>query len=207
MFLLSLHTGGITHCMTLHLSLKKLRETALSSGKCLLALINRQRNKKLLLSTLKESLVSQSLSLLDASKIFYRLAAIYKQASVERQAVKRREVKEAERPLFAANGELMSHLAFESTVQQWLRLSRLRACTAMSGTWFNQWLMEYATPSARVLSGEVIVFQNELIEIFKHLILTPNPQAHRLRPLYITGALTEFLRSLMEHQIPQQPVL
>ncbi|TNV83895.1 hypothetical protein FGO68_gene4171 [Halteria grandinella] len=208
MYLLSLHPGGVTHCMTLHLSLRKLCDTAVNSGKCLLALINRQRNKALLLSKLKESLVNQSLSLLDASKIFYRLAAIYKQASVERQAVKRREVKDAERPLFSAFGELMSHPAFEATVQQWLRLSRLRACTALSGTWFNQWLMEYATPAARVLSGEVIVFQNELIEIFKHLILqNAGVQQSRLRPVYITGALTEFLRSLMEHQIPQQPVL
>lgn len=62
--------------------------------------------------------MSQSLSLLDASKIFYRLGAVYKQASVERQAVKRREVKDAERPLFAAYGEVMSHPAFEATVQQ-----------------------------------------------------------------------------------------
>jgi hypothetical protein len=116
MYLLSLHPGGVTHCMTLHLSLKRLCETAVSSGKCLLALINRQRNKALLLSKLKESLENQSLSLLDASKIFYRLAAIYKQASVERQAVKRREVKDAERPLFASFGELMSHPSFEATV-------------------------------------------------------------------------------------------
>lgn len=45
MYLLSLQAGGVTHCMTMHLSLEKLKTTALSSGKCLLALINRQRSK------------------------------------------------------------------------------------------------------------------------------------------------------------------
>lgn len=108
-----------------------------------------------------------------------------------------------QRPLFAAYGDLMANPVFETTVQQWLRLSRLRACTAMSGSWFNQWLMEYATPSARVLSGETIVFQNELIEIFKHIIMQGQSTHQRLKALYVTGALTEFLRSLMEHQIPQ----
>ena len=33
----------------------------------------------------------------------------------------------------------------------------------------NGALMEY-TPSNRVLSGEVLVFQNEMIEIFKEMI-------------------------------------
>lgn len=42
----------------------------------------------------------QKVSLLDVSKVLYRLGSVYKQASVERQAVKRRDVKDAERPLF-----------------------------------------------------------------------------------------------------------
>jgi hypothetical protein len=68
--------------------------------------------------------------------------------------------------------------------------------------------MTFGTPSARVLSGECIVFQNEFIEIFKTLIANClSEPTKRLKPLYVTGALTEFLRSLMEHQIPQQPVL
>lgn len=48
-------------------------------------------------------------------------------------------------------------------------MSRLRASTALSGTQLNQFLMEF-TPSNRVLSGEIIVFQNEMIEIFKEMV-------------------------------------
>ncbi len=58
----------------------------------------------------------------------------------------------------------------EVLLMQHLRTSRLRASTALSGTPLNGVLMEY-TPSQRVLSGEIIVFQNEMIEIFKEMIV------------------------------------
>lgn len=74
--------------------------------------------------------------------------------------------------------------------------------------------MEFA-PNNRVLSGELIVFQNEMLDIFKNMIATsscPLPSASQ-EPLskkaipsrYVTSVILEFLRTLLENSIPQQP--
>lgn len=80
-------------------------------------------------------------------------------------------------------------------------MSRLKASTPLSGTILNLFLMEY-TPSNRVLSGEIIVFQNEMIDIFKLMV-----QEQTLKRIYVSGVMVEFFRALVEHQIPQQNVL
>ena len=64
---------------------------------------------------------------------------------------------------------MQGHPEIEVLLMQHLRTSRLRASTAFSGTPLSGVLMEF-TPSQRVLSGEIIVFQNEMIEIFKEMI-------------------------------------
>jgi len=69
-----------------------------------------------------------------------------------------------------------------------------------------------------VLSGELIVFQNEMLEIFKEMIdNSPFPitgsgaksdqqiAVKPLQPRYIISMILEFLRTLLENQIPQQP--
>jgi hypothetical protein len=73
------------------------------------------------------------------------------------------------------------------------------------------------TPSNRVLSGESIVFQNEMLEIFKDIILkSTHPieelmenkkeekvlQPGHLKPRYIISIILEFLRTLLENSIP-----
>lgn len=69
----------------------------------------------------------------------------------------------------------------------------------------NGALMEY-TPSNRVLSGEVIVFQNEMIEIFKEMIDNKDKE-QRLTYKYVSSMIIEFFHSLIENQIPQQATL
>jgi len=49
------------------------------------------------------------------------------------------------------------------------RLGRLRANTSFNTNSLNNFLTENA-PNEKVLSGEVIVFQNEIQDIFKRLI-------------------------------------
>jgi len=68
-----------------------------------------------------------------------------------------------------------------------------------------------------VLSGEVIIFQNETHDIFKDLInasecpITAEPDSEVLngrRPLtvrYVNTILLEFLRCVLENSIPLQP--
>jgi len=69
----------------------------------------------------------------------------------------------------------------------------------------NGALMEY-TPSNRVLSGEVIVFQNEMIEIFKEMIDNKDKE-QRLTYKYVSSMIIEFFHSLIQSQIPQQATL
>jgi len=53
-------------------------------------------------------------------------------------------------------------LAVERTIRQNMRLGRLIANTQFPATCLNGFLTESA-PQSRVLTGEVIVFQNEMI--------------------------------------------
>jgi len=92
----------------------------------------------------------------------------------------------------------------------------LRANTSFHTNCLNNFLTENA-PSNRVLSGEVIIFQNETHDIFKDLInasecpITAEPDSEVLngrRPLtvrYVNTILLEFLRCVLENSIPLQP--
>ena len=126
----------------------------------MLSLVHRARNKPHLLSTLKSSLLSTTAklpSLQIVHRLFYKLNAVYKQASIERQAVKRRDIKERPLPHMFESCPLMHGPEIEVLVMQLIRTGRLKASTTLSGTTLNGMLMEY-TPSNRVLSGGVIVF-------------------------------------------------
>jgi hypothetical protein len=94
---------------------------------------------------------------------------------------------------------LMQDPETELLVQQLTRCGRLKASVALSGTGLNGMLMEY-TPSNRVISGEVIIFQNEMVEIFKTLISTQKENGTTVK--YVTGVILEFFHSLVEHSIP-----
>lgn len=74
-FLIDLKTKA---CLTFRLSLKNLVLSIPNSGKALMTLVNRARNKPQLLSYLKELLTTSKLSLLDASRLFMRLSGVYK---------------------------------------------------------------------------------------------------------------------------------
>lgn len=106
----------------------------------------------------------------------------------------------------------------ELLIIQLQRMSRLRACTSFISNSLNDILLEFH-PSNRVLTGEVIIFQNELLELFKDLIAHSTnpriddedlsvmrdvniPKEKRLKPRYVVSIITEFLRSLLENQIP-----
>ena len=99
MFIVDLRTHSV---LTLALSLDSFIEITdkTSPAKTLMSLVNRARNKPTLLQRMKEILVAGNLPLMDASRLFLRLNGVYKQASIERQAVKRKDLKDKPRPLF-----------------------------------------------------------------------------------------------------------
>ena len=122
--------------------------------------------------------------------------------------------------------------SYEAKIDQLIiqqqRLGRLRANTGFNTNSLNNFLTENA-PNGKVLSGEVIIFQNEVQDTFRKLInmsdvVLDEEEAKTLRenasslilantggqfkPLscrYCLSIIEEYNRCLMEHQIPQSP--
>lgn len=117
----------------------------------------------------------------------------------------------------------------DSLISQQQRLGRLAANTTFNANSLNHFLTENA-PNGRVLSGEVIIFQNEVQDCFKKLInmsecpideqeaaaLKSNAESllfvgDKSKPFqdlsyrYCLSIMEEYNRCLMEHQIPQSP--
>lgn len=96
------------------------------------------------------------------------------------------------------------------------RLGRLRANTSFNTNSLNNFLTENA-PNGKVLSGEVIIFQNEIQDVFRKLInMSEQPldltEAKNLREdtaidnpaadlscKYCLAIIEEYNRCLMEH--------
>jgi hypothetical protein len=61
----------------------------------LLSLLNRARSKPQFLGYLEKQLTKGGLSLIDASRVFMRMNSVYKQASIERQQIKKKNNRES----------------------------------------------------------------------------------------------------------------
>ena len=94
-------------------------------------------------------------------------------------------------------------------------MGRLRVNLNQLNTIINTLLAD-STPSSRLLSGEAIIFQNEMLDIFKEVInasIIPMNEESKvqlksgqgLKPRYVIAIIQEFIRSLLENSIPQQP--
>lgn len=121
--------------------------------------------------------------------------------------------------------------SYEAKIDQLIiqqqRLGRLRANTGFNTNSLNNFLTENA-PNGKVLSGEVIIFQNEIQDTFRKLInmsdvvldeeeaktlrdnassllLTSSQEFKPLSCRYCLSVIEEYNRCLMEHQIPQSP--
>ena len=81
--------------------------------------------------------------------------SVYKQASIERQSIKKKASKDSKQ---LSDNPLMKGNSTDMLLVQQMRLGRLRANTSTSmSTGLNNLLMDHA-PSNRVLSGEAIIF-------------------------------------------------
>jgi len=58
---------------------------------------------------------------------------------------------------------------YEILLQHQQKIGRFKPTTNFNSTGLNTLMTDFA-PSSRVLSGEAIIFQNEMVEIFKELI-------------------------------------
>ena len=202
---------SVQKSFSMKISLKSFLDHAVDPCKSQLSLLNRQFNKQLFLQNVKHLLLNKKLSLSQISKIFVKINSVYKQASIERGSIRKQtaEVTCFQKENFSSE----QLLAIDLLIIQLQRLGRLRANTSFRANAINAFLTESA-PSNRVLSGEAIIFQNETHEIFREIInasenpLEPDlqdPAAPKLKVRYVCTVLLEFLRSVLENQIPLQP--
>jgi len=85
--------------------------------------------------------------------IFMKICQVYKQASLERQSIRKRaQQMTSYQKIVEGFGSKL-----DSMIQQQTRLGRMKANTAFNSNSLNNFLTENA-PNGKVLSGEVIIF-------------------------------------------------
>lgn len=72
------------------LSLEKLIEKQSNMCRQAICILNRTNNKALFIQYFSSLLVSKKLNLFSASMIFMKICQVYKQASLERQSIRKR---------------------------------------------------------------------------------------------------------------------
>ena len=83
-------------CMALKLSIPALVKAMsttynkINKDRSLLSVLNRARSKPHFLKHLGDKMLRGELSLIDASKVYMRMNSVYKQASIERQSLKKK---------------------------------------------------------------------------------------------------------------------
>lgn len=75
---------------TIKLSLEKFIEKQRNMCRQAICLLNRTNNKALFLQYLTSLLVNRKLNLFSASMVFMKICQVYKQASLERQSIRKR---------------------------------------------------------------------------------------------------------------------
>ena len=202
--------------LTIKFSLEKFVSQHSNLGTFMISLINRENNKAVLMQLVQELMLQKQYDLSKISKFFKTANRIYKQAGQERTQIKRR-MEEEERDSHYNNLAIFDRQnltsdqfeAIEKLIIKLKRIGRLRANTTFNATCLNYYLSENA-PSARVLTGECIVFQNETLELFKSLINASQAPLDRrmggpLKVRYVSSIILEFIRSIYEEAIPLQP--
>ena len=153
------------------------------------------------------------MSLQALSDFFMKVNQIYKQAGLERASVKKMISEQTHSthyeklPIFDKQNMMSwQFLAIEKVIHHQMKLGRLNAITSFPATCLNAFLTETA-PQARVLTGESIVFQNEVLELFKEMMNNSNFPVEKdrggpLKVKYVYSVISEFIRSLFENGIP-----
>jgi len=77
-------------CLTLKVCLHRFIKTASNKTRMVLSLMNRSKNKPTVLKLTKELLITENLKLMEFSKIFLKINSVYKQASIERQSIRKK---------------------------------------------------------------------------------------------------------------------
>ena len=84
--------GQKHRCFTFKVNLERFMHKAKNMCRQAICLLNRSNNKQLFLNYMTSLLVNKKLNLFSVSMIFMKICQVYKQASLERQSIKKKAV-------------------------------------------------------------------------------------------------------------------
>ena len=150
-------------------------------------------------------LILRKTSLEIMTKIFLKIHEIYKEASQERQ-MKNNETNSAK----AFDIMRTTSKTIGTPANQIMKSMNMAVSTSdrnilpsqVGSDKLNNVLNEQSEDTTRVLSGEIIIFQHEMVQIFNDLI-----DLNTLSYVYLKAIILEYIRCLQEFNLPSQPRL
>jgi len=158
-------------CLTLKHSLAKFIQLGVDPLRVQMALMNRSLSRKLFMQNLKDIILMEKVNLREVSQLFMKISSIYYQATIERKNIRK--------AAGMKQGDASDVSQVDALILKQHRLTRLRANTSFNSSSINSILTEKA-PTNRVLSGELIVFQNQMVDLLKEI--SEDPVMHWLFP-------------------------
>ena len=186
------------------LSLKNYSSMSKSQLRVFRSLLLRSKNKIHWLRFIKYLLLRKT-SIEVMTKVFLKIHEIYKDASQERlmknsdgSTINALEmIKSTSKSIGGPANQIMK------SVNIALNNSERNIIAAKVGSEkLNDVLIEQSDDNSRLYSGEIIIFQHEMIQIFEELTDLPN-----FSYSYCKALIIEYIRCLQEYNLPSQPRL
>ena len=186
------------------LSLKNYASMGKSPLRAFKSMLLRNNSKQYWLRYIKY-LILRKTSLEIMTKIFLKIHEIYKEASQERQ-MKNNETNSAK----AFDIMRTTSKTIGTPANQIMKSMNMAVSTSdrnilpsqVGSDKLNNVLNEQSEDTTRVLSGEIIIFQHEMVQIFNDLI-----DLNTLSYVYLKAIILEYIRCLQEFNLPSQPRL
>lgn len=188
------------------LSLKNFTAMSKNTARIFKSLLLRSNSKSQALRYLKFILLKRT-PLEIMTKIFLKIHGIYKDATKERQAQRNTEVANSDafdmiRSTQPSDIGMPANQIMRSMSIAMANSGRNILPPQVGSTKLSNVISEQSEDKSRVFSGEVIIFQHEMVQLFSELI-----DMNALNYAYLKSIILEYIRCLQEFSLPSQPKL
>lgn len=186
------------------LSLKNYVSMGKSPVRAFKSILLRSNSKQYWLRYIKY-LILRKTSLETMTKIFLKIHEIYKEASQERQ-MKNSDansskafdmIRTTSRTIGGPANQIMKSMGMAVSNSE-----RNTLTSQVGSDKLGNVISEQTEDTTRILSGEIIIFQHEMVQIFSDLI-----DLNALTFIYLKAVILEYIRCLQEFNLPSQPRL
>lgn len=139
------------------------------------------------------------------TKIFLKIHEIYKEASQERQMKNSDSNSSKAFDMIRTTSRTIGGPANQIMKSMGMAVSNSERNTLTSQVGSDKLgnvISEQTEDTTRILSGEIIIFQHEMVQIFSDLI-----DLNALTFIYLKAVILEYIRCLQEFNLPSQPRL